>query len=489
MAKILFITAPYHAGVVEVAGRWVPLYFVTLAGAVRAAGHEPVIFDAMTKGADMERIRSVIEQVRPDMVAVSTITATAPDALAVLELAKRLDGGIVTVVGGIHATFLYDAILTAHPFVDYVIIGEGEETLAELADCCERRQAPDSVAGLAFRRGGATVRTAPRPLLTDLDGMPMAWDLLDWRDYTYFILPGSRLGAIATSRGCGQRCSFCSQQTFWQRTWRGRSPTDVVREVEDLHRDHGVDVILLTDDYPTPDRDRWEAILDRLIARRLPVRFLMETRAEDILRDRDILHKYRQAGIIHIYVGTEAADQPTLDLLSKDLTVAQAREALQLCRQHGIITETSFILGLPGETPESVRRTIDRAIEYDPDFAHFLAIAPWPYADIYESLRPYIEEWDYRHYNLVDPIIRPKAMTRHQVDEAIVEGYRRFYGAKLARLAEERDEFRRQYILTAFRRIMEHSFIRTKLGLSGKDQAMPDHAVLTATGWRSLSPR
>ena len=473
MARVLFITAPYHAGVVEVAGRWLPLYFVTLAGAVRAAGHEVLIFDAMTKGLGQQEIGAAIRRCAPDVVAVSLITATAPDGLAVLATAKEVDESIVTVAGGVHATFLSQQILESVPAVDYVICGEGEETLVALLACLEGQGDLAAVAGLAFRRTtGNVAHTPARALRADLDGMPMAWDLLDWQDYTYHILPGSRLGAIATSRGCEHRCAFCSQQRFWRRTWRGRSPADVVRELEVLHHEYGVDVVLLTDDYPTPDRARWEAILDLLIARRLPLRLLMETRASDIVRDRDILAKYRRAGVIHIYVGTEATDQARLDHFCKDVSVDEAREALRLCRRHGIITETSFILGLPEETPESVRRTIDLAIDYDPDFAHFLAIAPWPYADIYPQLAPYIEVEDFRKYNLVEPIVRPRAMSRQEVDAAIVEGYRRFYQAKMAALRNDGDSFRRQYIETAFLRIMRHSFIRAKLGIAGGAEGM-----------------
>ncbi len=465
MARILFVTAPYHAGVVEVAGRWVPLYFVALAGAVRSAGHEAAIFDAMTKGVGQAEIAAAVRRFAPDVVAVSLITATAADGLAVLATAREVDPAIVTVAGGVHATFLWQEILEAEPAVDYVVCGEGEDTLVELLACLAHRGDPAAVPGLAFCRRGKAVRTPDRPLRASLDGMAMAWDLLDWEDYTYYILPGSRLGAVATSRGCEHRCAFCSQQRFWRRTWRGRSPADVVRELEVLHWEYGVDVVLLTDDYPTPDRHRWEAILDLLVSRRLPLRLLMETRAADIVRDRDILDKYRRAGIIHIYVGTEATEQARLDRLCKDISVGEAREALRLCRQHGIITETSFILGFPEETPESVRRTIDLAIDYDPDFAHFLAIAPWPYADIYPQLAPHVEERDFRKYNLVEPIVRPRAMSRQEVDAAIVEGYRRFYQAKMAALRADGDGFRRQYIETAFQRIMRHSFIRAKLGL------------------------
>jgi anaerobic magnesium-protoporphyrin IX monomethyl ester cyclase len=469
--KILFITPPYHAGVVEVAGRWVPLYFVHLAGALRAAGHEALIYDAMTKFVGYPEIEARIRDVKPDVVATTAITCTSPDAIAVLELAKRIDPRIVTVAGGIHSSFMYEEMFGLSPALDYVVIGEGEETLVELADALAAGGDVAKVRGIAFRAGGAggaVVRTERRAFLHDLNGRPMAWDALDWEDYTYFIHPGSRLGAIATSRGCDKDCTFCSQQKFWEQTWRARTPEDLLRELTELRTVYNVDTVLLTDDYPTPDRARWERFLDLLVERDLGMKFLMETRAGDIIRDRDILHKYSRAGIVHIYVGTEATDQAALDYMKKDLSTNDARLALRLLREVDIITETSMILGFPDDTPESMRRTIELAKDYNPDFAHFLAIAPWPYSDLYAELKPYIAVTDYRHYNLIDPVIKPKAMTIEDVDRAIVDGYRDFYMGKFRELMRSTDTYRKDYLMRAMKLMMSNSFIRKKMGMLGE---------------------
>jgi anaerobic magnesium-protoporphyrin IX monomethyl ester cyclase len=465
--KVLFITPPFHVGVVEVAGRWVPLYFVHLAGAVRAAGHEAYIYDAMTKFVGFPEIEQRITELKPDVVCTTAITCTSPDAIRVMELAKRIDPGIKTICGGVHASFMYEEMFSLSNAIDYIVTGEGERTIVELLSAVSNGGDVSGVLGVAYRSGDSIVWTGKRPYIEDLDNMPMAWDALDWEDYTYFVLPGSRLGAIATSRGCDKDCTFCSQQKFWEGTWRARSPEDLVRDIEEQTK-YGVDVILLTDDYPTPDRVRWERFLDLLIERDLGVRFLMETRAEDIIRDRDILDKYRRAGIIHIYVGTEAGEQKTLELIKKDLKVEQSKEALALCRQNGIITETSMILGFPDETPESIQHAIDMAREFNPDFAHFLAIAPWPYSDIYPELEPYIADRDYTKYNLIDPVVKPKAMTLEDVDRAIVNGYRDFYMGKFMEMLDTDDQFKKDYLMLAMKLMMSNSFIKKKLGMLGE---------------------
>ncbi len=467
--KILFITPPYHAGVVEVAGAWVPLSLVYVAGAAMDAGYETEIYDAMTKNVGYEEIRNKIDESRPDFVGTSAFTASSPDAIKVLELAKSINPDIVTIIGGVHPTFMYEEMFSITDSIDYIVRGEGELTLPELLDAVSNNESVSGIKGIVYKEHDKVIVTQDRPFLHSFDAQTMGWDLLDWDDYTYYILPGSRLASVCTSRGCEQECTFCSQQKYWKKTWRGRSPQDVVEEIELLNSRYGVNVVLFTDDYPSPDRERWEKILDLLIEKDMDMKILMETRAEDIVRDEDILDKYKKAGIIHIYVGTEATEQASLDYIKKDLSVDESKKALSLLREKGIVTETSMILGYPDETEESVARTLELAIEFNPDFAHFLAIAPWPYSDIYDDLKDYIVVTDYRKYNLIDPIVKPKAMTLEELDRAMMDCYRTFYMHKYAEMKiEEKDEFKKKYMLTSIKLMMSNSFIKKKMGSLGE---------------------
>ena len=255
------------------------------------------------------RWKSVFGRCKSDYVASTAITATINDAVKTLELAKSINPDAVTILGGVHPTFMYEEVLASSAAVDYIVIGEGEITLRHLLTALETGEDPATVPGVAFRQGGAVVRTEKRPFMESLDDLPMAWDLLEWEDYTYFVIPDSRLGAISTSRGCDHDCIFCSQQKFWDKSWRARDPHGVVDELEYLYRTYHVNVFLITDEDPTRNRERWETFLDLLIARELPINFLMETRASDIIRDKEIIWKYRKAGIVHISIGVEATDQ------------------------------------------------------------------------------------------------------------------------------------------------------------------------------------
>ena len=159
--KLLLITPPYHAGVVESAGRWPHLGFIYVAGHSRAAGFEVEIYDAMTKGHELHQIQEHIARAQPDFVGSTAYTSSLYAAADVLRAAKEVDPRITTIIGGIHATFCYQEVLKDFPWVDFVVRGEGELTTPELLRCLVAGGDVSHVAGIAYRKDGQVVATPP----------------------------------------------------------------------------------------------------------------------------------------------------------------------------------------------------------------------------------------------------------------------------------------------------------------------------------------
>ncbi|VVB95444.1 Ribosomal protein S12 methylthiotransferase RimO [uncultured archaeon] len=467
--KVLLITPPYHCGVLESAGTWMPLGMVYVAGGLQKAGYEVSIYDAMSKYHTFDDIKKRIKDFNPDTVGTAAYTSSLCDAIAVLRIAREVNPGIITLLGGIHPTFCWEEILQKERnAVDYIIRGEGEITTPELLSRVFAGESPD-VPGIAYARDGKIICTKERPLISNLDAMPAAWNLIDWKDYTFKTKKNSTLAVVSSSRGCTQKCTFCSQRLFWREKWRGRSPENFVSELEYLNSTYGVDVAMIADETPTYDRKRWEEILDLLIEKELDLELLMETRVDDILRDKDIIDKYKKAGILHIYVGAESASQETLDRYQKNIRIEQSREAIGIINKTGIISETSFVLGMPDETPESIEAARKLAQYYDPDLAFFLAIAPWPYSDIYPELAPFIEEFDYSKYNLIEPIVRPVNMTREELNKHLLRAFRDFYMGKLEKI-EEMSDFKKNYMIEVTRLLINDSYLSNQM----KGEMPPD---------------
>jgi anaerobic magnesium-protoporphyrin IX monomethyl ester cyclase len=463
MAKVLFVAPPYRCWGVQVIGTWPPLQLAYLAGAARAAGHEARLIDSMNNGDTFEEVREHIAAFAPDFVvsldylpvsgAIST--ATVPAALQTLATAKAVDPRIVTIIGGPHPTFLYEEILgEPDRTVDFVLRGEMELTLPELLAAVPAGTTAE-VAGIAYRDGDGITATPMRPHIEDLDSIHAAWDLLDWDLYHYNIEPWGRMASILTTRGCMMGCSFCSHRAFWRGTWRARDPRKVIDEIRTLVEEFKVEFITLIDPYPTNDRERWEQQLDLLIEADLPVHLLMETRVEDIIRDEDLLPKYRAAGIIHMYLGAESSSDEMLESLNKGTDVDQNKRAIDLLREHDIMTEASFMIGFPNETWDTIASTASEAVRLNPDIAVFPVITPMPFTPLHEEMKDRIRVTDYSKYNLMTPIIEPYAMSLDDVYRALAKCYMTFYGHKMREVADLPDGFKRRYMMSAFEQMMK----------------------------------
>jgi anaerobic magnesium-protoporphyrin IX monomethyl ester cyclase len=464
--KILLIHPNYHSGGAEIAGSWPAAWVAYLAGSLKQAGYTDVHFiDAMTHDLSEDAVFEKIAEIKPDIVGTTAITPSIYIAERMLELARTAAPGALRIMGGVHATFMYKQVLSESDAVDVIVRGEGEEILVELVRAYETgnwETLRHGIKGLAFRDGDRIMATPAAPTVKDLDAIVPDWSLLEWEKYIYVPL-GVRVAVPNMARGCPFTCSFCSQWKFW-RDYRVRDPVKVVDEIENLVNEHDVGFFILADEEPTIHRKKFIQFCEELIARGLPdkVKWGINTRVTDILRDEALLPLYRKAGLVHVSLGTEAAAQMKLDQFNKETKVEDNRRAIELLREADIFVEAQFIVGLDNETAETLEQTYQMAWDWQPDLANWAMYTPWPFTPLFHELGDKVEVFDFSKYNFVTPIMKPAAMEREELLDGVMKNYRRFYMRKaLFHYPWRGTGFRRRYLLGCLKAFLKAGFERT----------------------------
>jgi anaerobic magnesium-protoporphyrin IX monomethyl ester cyclase len=463
--RIALVHPNYHSGGAEIAGNWPPAWAAYLAGPLKKAGYTDIHFiDAMTNNIEDEELARRLVEIQPDIVGVTAITPSIYKAEKVAAIAREHVPQAITVMGGIHATFMYQQVLAEAPELDVIVRGEGEEILLNLVRAIDEGRWPDdkaSIEGIAYREGSEIIANKAAPTVKDLDSLEPDWSLLEWEKYIYVPL-NKRVAIPNMARGCPFTCSFCSQWKFW-RDYRIRDPKKVVDEIEKLVNEHDVGFFILADEEPTIHRKKFIAFCEELIARGLPerVQWGINTRVTDIMRDEKLLPLYRKAGLVHVSLGTEAAAQMKLDLFNKETRVDENRRAIQLLREADIFVEAQFIVGLENETAETLEETYRMAWDWQPDLANWAMYTPWPFTPLFKELGDKVEVFDFEKYNFVTPIMKPEAMDRAELLDRVMNNYRRFYMKKaLFHYPWRGSGYRRRYLLGCLKAFAKAGFQR-----------------------------
>ncbi len=394
MIKTLLIKAPYlevYKGLDEVATNQAPLGLAYIAAVLREAGYPVTLIDPENQDMTYDAVRSLIQREKPDIVGISAATANFVNAVKLVELAKQ-SGVPLVAVGGIHATSLPDEVLDRHHEIDLVVVGEGEHTMLDLCKALDRGGEVDysAIPGLAFRSAtGEIKKSPPRPLLMDLDSLPVpARDLLPMEKYNVQIHLSSVRGIKATmisSRGCPNHCIFCAAHLTMGHRYRARNVESVVNEMEHLIRDYNAQYIQFYDDTFTIDYERTVSICNAIIKRGLKVKWFAHARVNTV--DENLLRLMKRAGCTHVSFGIESGNQAILRNIRKGTTLDQARKAIKASQRAGLKTLSTFMIGNPGETAETIKDTIDFAVELNSDIAVFSIMVPLPGTEVYNKYK------------------------------------------------------------------------------------------------------
>lgn len=401
--RILLINVPHPAIGSRIPKEQLPpLGLLAVGGPLIDDGHHVTLLDG--EFGPMSTADLVAEAVRraPEAVLFGHSGSSSGHPI-IAETAARIREALPDVhiiYGGVHPTYYWREVLRDEPWVDAVVRGEGEETARRLMAALETGADLSDVPGLAFRRQGRPLATPPAPVIRDLDAYRVGWELIDHRRYSYW--GGKRAVVIQFSRGCPHLCNYCGQRGFWTR-WRHRDPEKLADEIAWLHREHGVEVFNFADENPSAGKKPWLAFLRAIVARELDVTLVGSTRAGDIVRDKDELPLYKQAGFERFLMGMESTDEPTLKLIRKGATASVDREAIRLLRKHRILSMATWVAGFDEQTDGDFWRGLRQLVAYDPDQIQALYVTPhrWtPYYRLAEGravIQPDRTRWDYKH--------------------------------------------------------------------------------------------
>ena len=351
-----------------------PLGLLHVASGLERAGYNVKVFHERYDHRSLSRLIRLVGDVSPLFVGFST--TTGPELMFTVEASKELkiELGVPIVWGGIHPTILPEECL-ALPFVDNVVIGEGEETAARLADALRTGKKLGRIAGLGFKAQGRTRIRKAEGFIQDLDIYPPSWHLVDVKRYLLRLWGRQRILPIITSRGCPHRCGFCYNFSVHKRHWRGRSVASVVSETEMLEEKHGIEGVMFCDDNFFVDIKRANSIVSRI-----EIPWSADIRADYI--SNDLVAKLKGDGCFALYIGAESGSPRILEKIEKDVTKKQIRKSVRACKRNNVNLSLSFIVGFPGEDSSDREMTmnfIDELKEESPGISVDLKIyTPYP---------------------------------------------------------------------------------------------------------------
>ncbi len=450
-----------------------PLGLLYIASVLENAGHQVRVIDCQVDELDYTEIEAQLREARYDLLGVTVMTFSLIDATKVSELAKQYHPDQPIVWGGPHL-HIFPEESARLSCVDYVVTGEGELSISELAEMLEGKRSWKDVTGVGQVKESEYLYNGASESIEDLDELPfVARHLTPYRKYSSILAMGDVVTTIFTSRGCPYKCSFCDRPQL-RPNFRARSALNVVDELE-LCVSMGINEFIIYDDTFTVSKARVHEICDEIIKRKLKIYWDCRTNVNAM--DEALLANMAKAGCVGIHYGVEAGTEKIQKVIRKNLKLDKVKTVFELTRKVGIKTMAYFIIGNPSETIEDVEEGFRFLRKVNPDFVHLTALLPFPATEVYlTGLRDGVIKYDYwkEFAGNPDPDFVtphwPENFSRDELDALIMKGYRSFYlspGYILRRLKQIRSfsELKRNIrfgVGLLFSRIRKVNFAETK---------------------------
>lgn len=421
---ILFIMPNFSYGDLEDIGpRCPPLGIAFIAAYIEQIGYNVKILDAFGLNYDLDKVREEIKNQKPKVILVGTMTANHKEGLSIMEAAKEIDSTLTVICGGPHVTNLPESTIMK-PYVDYLVINEGEITTHELLDMIfKRRQLtlPD-IKGIIYKENGQMKQTEKRPFIVKLDEIPMpAYHLLPMDSYRAYgwLDEGRRFTTMITSRGCPFKCSFCISSKNFMHWWRPRSAEKVFEEILLLYNKYGVRHIYFQDDEFLVDHARIKKLADLIVEHKLDLIWECLSRVNHI--DEDLLKDMARSGCKSVLYGIETGYEEGFKKINKPITLPMVEQAVRRTQKHGIMVKVTFIIGFPWESEKEIKQTIRFAKKLDADITFINTLNPYPGSYVYQEIvdnNLFVgvgDNWEHHISHGTTPIIRTKYLTDKQL--------------------------------------------------------------------------
>jgi len=414
--------------------------------------HQVGILDCQVEELDYKQIESKIKEKNPDIIGLTTMTFTLIDVLNLTKIIKKINPKIKTILGGPHVN-IYPNETISQPYVDYLVLGEGEIPLKNLLDNISFIDNLHQTKSIVFKDGEEIINTGQIELNQNLDSLPFpARHLTNYKKYSSVLSKVRPVTTMFTSRGCPYNCLFCDRPHLGK-IFRARSAENVVDEMKECQK-MGIKEILIYDDTFTVNRQRVMDICSEIQKRNLNINWDVRARVDTV--DKELLMAMKVSGCQRVHYGVEAGTQKILNVLRKGITLEQVEKAFKLSREIGLETLAYFMIGSPTETEEDILETIRFAKKLNPDFTHITITTPFPATDLY---RMGLEQkiWPDDHWQKFaenpsidfSPPFWEKILSKEELISLNQKAYRAFY-------------FRPKYILKKIFQLTSFEELKTK---------------------------
>jgi anaerobic magnesium-protoporphyrin IX monomethyl ester cyclase len=420
---------PGKRDITDIANRMVPQGLLSIAAYLVGQGHDVFVYDCLGPHAAIDIIKQVkvILNYNPQIVGFSVTTSSFPDAADLAAKIKEQSTDTITVCGGVHVSALQGKLLEDYQAFDYLIAGEGEITMAQLCS----GEDPSGIKGLIWRRGEEVIVNQPQTQIADLDSLPFpAYEKLQGFPYEYHLplfsyikTPGA---TMITSRGCMFQCSYCDRSVF-KKGFRYNSAAYIYEHMKYLRTRFGVRHINIYDDLFTANRPRIMDLCEKLAREPLGINFNCAVRVG--YTDDDLLVMLKKAGCLMVSLGIESADPQMLKRHKSGVSLGNVRDTVQRIQAAGLRAKGLFMMGLPGETEQSIKRTSDFIISLGLDDMNMAKFTPFPGAPLWPTIweeGTFNEDW--RLMNCLNFVFVPKEIeSSEKLDHLYNEHLKRFY--------------------------------------------------------------